>query len=126
KKELSTTLLFGFGFSVLMALIGILFTIPILDLLNVPDEVLSITCIYLRIIFLGTPFTYFYNKLSAAFKSIGDSKTPLKFLIFYSLLNGILDIILIGQLHFGIDCSAVTTIIAEIASKFLSIIYYYR
>ena len=126
KKELSTTLLFGFGFSVLMALIGILFTIPILDLLNVPDEVLSITCIYLRIIFLGTPFTYFYNTLAAAFKSIGDSKTPLKFLIFSSLLNGILDIILIGLLHFGIACSAVTTVIAEMVSALLSIIYIYR
>lgn len=126
KKELSTTLLFGFGFSVLMALTGILFTIPILGLLNVPDEVLSITCIYLRIIFLGTPFTYFYNTLASALKSIGDSKTPLKFLIFSSLLNGILDIILIGLLHFGIACSAVTTVIAEIVSALLSIIYIYK
>lgn len=81
---------------------------------------------YLSIIFLGAPFTYFYNAVSAALKSVGDSKTPLKFLAFSSVLNALLDLIFIGGLGFGIVCSATTTVIAEAASAILCITYVYR
>ena len=57
---------------------------------------------------------------------MGDSKTPLKFLAFCSVLNGALDVIFIGGFHFGIICSAVTTVIAEALSAALCIIYVYR
>ncbi len=87
---------------------------------------MDMTTVYLRIIFLGAPFTYFYNALSTALKSVGDSKTPLKFLMFSSVLNGVLDLIFIGGLGFGIVCSAVTTVIAEAVSAGLSIWYVYR
>lgn len=126
KREMATTLLFGFGFSMVLVVLGIWLTIPLLHLLNVPEELLHITATYLRIIILGAPFTYFYNALAAALKSVGDSKTPLKFLMFSSILNGVLDIIFIGFLGFGIACSATTTVIAEAVSALLSIIYIYR
>lgn len=126
KREMATTLLFGFGFSMVLVVLGIWLTIPLLRLLNVPEELLHITATYLRIIILGAPFTYFYNALAAALKSVGDSKTPLKFLMFSSILNGVLDIIFIGFLGFGIACSATTTVIAEAVSALLSIIYIYR
>jgi len=84
------------------------------------------TAVYLRIIFLGAPFTYFYNALAMALRSVGDSKTPLKFLMFSSLLNGGLDLIFIGGLGFGIVCSATTTVIAEAVSALLSILYIYK
>ena len=76
KRELSTMLTAGIGFSIIAALLGIAITYPLLKILNVPEEVLGITAVYLRIIFIGTPFTYIYNALSAALKSVGDSKTP--------------------------------------------------
>lgn len=126
KKEMSTVTVFGLVFSAFISLIGVLLTEIILKLINVPQELMSMACIYLRIIFIGAPFTYFYNALSSALKSIGDSKTPLKFLMFSSILNGVLDIIFIGFLGFGIVCSAVTTVIAEAVSALLSIIYIYR
>ena len=56
------------------------------------------TGVYLRITFLGAPFTFFYNALAAGLKSVGDSKTPLKFLAFSAVLNAVLDIVLIGGL----------------------------
>ena len=84
------------------------------------------TAVYLRIIFIGAPFTYFYNALSSALKSVGDSKTPLKFLMFSSVLNGVLDLIFIGGLGFGIVCSAVTTVAAEAVSAGLSVWYVYQ
>ena len=81
---------------------------------------------YLRIIFLGAPFTFFYNAVSSALKSVGDSKTPLKFLAFCSVLNGVLDVILIGVFGLGIICSAVTTVVAEALSAILCVIYVYQ
>ena len=93
---------------------------------EVPEELLDMASVYLEIIFLGAPFTYFYNAVSAALKSVGDSKTPLRFLAFSAILNALLDLIFIGVLGFGIVCSATTTVIAEAASALLCIGYVYR
>lgn len=126
KREMATAVLFGLYFSLVVIVAGILFTPALLQALHVPDELMGMTTVYLRIIFLGAPFTYFYNALASALKSVGDSKTPLKFLMFSSILNGVLDLIFIGGLGFGIVCSAVTTVIAEAVSAGLSIWYVYR
>lgn len=126
KKEMATTAVFGVYFSVAVVIFGIGITRPLLKSLYVPEEILDIASLYLKIIFLGAPFTFFYNAIASALKSVGDSKTPLKFLAFCSVLNGALDIIFIGGFHFGIICSAATTVIAEALSAILCIVYVYR
>ena len=126
KREMSTTLIFGLWFSLAVAVLGAVCAKPLLKALHVPPELLGLASVYLSIIFLGAPFTYFYNGVSAALKSVGDSSTPLKFLAFSSILNAVLDLIFIGGLGFGIVCSAVTTVIAEAASALLCIAYVYR
>ena len=123
KREMATVALFGGFFSAAVALLGILCTPILLGILHVPDELMKMTVVYLRIIFLGAPFTFFYNALASSLKSVGDSSTPLKFLMFSSLLNAVLDLIFIGLLGFGIVCSAVTTVIAEAVSALLSFVY---
>ena len=123
KKEMATTAVFGVYFSFIVVGIGMLITKHLLWALHVPEEILNLASTYLRIIFLGAPFTFFYNAIASALKSVGDSKTPLKFLAFCSVLNGVLDIIFIGIFHFGIICSAATTVIAEALSAILCIIY---
>lgn len=126
KREMSTAVLFGLYFSLAVVAAGILCTPLLLRALHVPEELMGMTTTYLRIIFLGAPFTYFYNALASALKSVGDSKTSLKFLMFSSVLNGVLDLIFIGMLGFGIVCSATTTVVAEAVSAGLSIWYVYR
>ncbi len=123
RSQFATTLLSGAVLSCMVAALGIIFVHPILGLLAVPDEIMDLTATYLRITFVGAPFTFFYNALSAALKSVGDSKTPLKFLMFASILNGVLDLIFIGGLGFGIVCSGTTTVIAEAVSAVLAGIY---
>lgn len=125
-QTLATTLLFGGGLCVAVALAGILCTPWILKALAVPASILEITGLYLRITFLGAPFTFFYNALAAGLKSVGDSKTPLKFLAFSAVLNAVLDLVLIGGMGFGIVCSAVTTVVAEGASALLAAFYLIR
>ncbi|MDO4295398.1 MAG: MATE family efflux transporter [bacterium] len=126
KQEMATTVLFGCWFSILVALVGAFASSPLLRILQVPEEIHDMASIYLSIIFLGAPFTYFYNAISAALKSVGDSKTPLRFLAFSAVLNAVLDLIFIGLLGFGIVCSAMTTVIAEAASALLCIAYVYK
>lgn len=123
RSQFATTLLSGAVLSCMVAALGIIFVYPVLGLLAVPDEIMDLTATYLRITFVGAPFTFFYNALSAALKSVGDSKTPLKFLMFASILNGVLDLIFIGGLGFGIVCSGTTTVIAEAVSAVLAGIY---
>lgn len=126
KREMSTVLLFGLVFSLVTVSLGVLLTGPLLWALKVPEDIFAMTAVYVRIIFLGVPFTYFYNTLAAALKSVGDSKTPLKFLMFSACLNAGLDILFIGFLHFGIVCSAVTTVVAEGCSAAMSMLYIYQ
>lgn len=126
RRELSTLLISGTVFAVAVMLLGFIFASPLLRILNVPESVHDMTLVYLRIIFLGAPFTYFYNALSQALKSVGDSKTPLKFLIASSVLNCVLDLFLIGYMGFGIACSAITTVVAQVLSALCCFIYIYR
>ena len=126
KETMATTLLFGAALCCAVALLGVAAAPLILHSLAVPDEILHSTGIYLRITFLGAPFTFFYNALAAGLKSVGDSKTPLKFLAFSAVLNAVLDIVLIGGMGFGIVCSAVTTVVAEAASAIMAAWYMMR
>lgn len=98
----------------------------ILKALRCPEEIASITNTYLRIIFLGTPFTFLYNAFASSLKSVGDSRTPLLFLAFSSILNAVLDLVFLGIFRFGITCSAVTTVVAEAASCVLSLVHMMR
>jgi len=126
QKILGNTLLTGLSGCCALALLGILFTPQLLRLLFVPREIASITAVYLRITFLGAPFTFCYNALSAGLKSVGDADTPLKFLAFSAIVNALLDLIFLGLLGFGILCSAVTTVFAEALCAVLSLAYTLR
>ena len=126
KREVSTTLLFGCYFSVAVVLLGLLLSGPIMRLLHVPEEILGDAVLYLRIIFLGMPFTYLYNAVASALRSVGDSKTPVRFLALASVMNGCLDIIFVAGFQMGIVGAALATDLAEAASAVLCIAYVYR
>lgn len=113
KKEMATVSVFGLYFSLLLALIGAAGADALLRLLRVPEEILGLAVGYLRLIYIGMPFTYFYNTYSSALKSVGDARTPLYFLAASAILNAGLDLVLIGALHFGLLCSAFTTVLAQ-------------
>lgn len=126
RESLGTTVSVGVMASVLMMGAGVLLTPFLLRLMAVPAEILDITTLYLRVIFAGMPFTFLYNALATGLKSAGDSRTPLKFLAFSSLLNAGLDLLFLGVLHFGIVCSAATTVAAEAVSALLVAVYLRR
>lgn len=96
---------------------------PILTFMNIPKDIYLETFQYLRMIFIGIVFTFLYNYLSSLLRAIGDSKTPLIFLVISSVLNIILDLMLILSLHMGVDGAALATLISQIVSAIGLLIY---
>ena len=115
-----TTLVLGIISGSVVAVVGFILSRSILCLMDTPPSILDSTTWYLSITFLGVPFVFIFNSLSSGLKSVGDSKTPLLFLAFSSILNASLDLVFLGLLGFGIICSAVTTVVAEIVSAILA------
>ena len=120
RKLNGTTLVLGIISGSVVAVVGFILSRSILRLMDTPPSILDSTTWYLSITFLGVPFVFIFNSLSSGLKSVGDSKTPLLFLAFSSILNASLDLVFLGLLGFGIICSAVTTVVAEIVSAILA------
>lgn len=126
KREAITTILLGLGLSLGIMLPGVLFTRQLLLLSLVPEEIIPMAEQYLRLIFLGTPFTFLYNAYAAAMRSIGDSLTPLKFLALASVCNVILDLILVAAFSMGVCGAAMATVAAEGSSALLCMFHVKR
>lgn len=126
KKEISTTMILGFGFAIVISILCMLFAKPILILIQTPKEILNDASSYLRIIFSGLIFTFFYNVYASTLRSMGDAKTPIYFLIISSVLNTLLDLLFVAILHQGVEGAAFATVIAEAVSCILCIRYAYR
>lgn len=98
----------------------------ILNLFNMPEKLLPDSRAYLIIILSGLMFTFIYNFASAVLRSVGDSKTPLYFLIIASLVNVILDLLFVIRFNLGVRGVAIATIIAQGVSAVLSLAYVYK
>lgn len=110
-------------FSVVMTLIVCVFCRQILIAMRTPEDIIQGAYNYIYVIFLGIPATYLYNLLSGIIRSLGDSKTPLFFLIISSIINIILDLFLIIYMHMGVAGAAWATVIAQAVSGILCLIY---
>ena len=113
EKQISTTLIGGLLFSLLISAVMILLARPVLLLINAPDEIIGSAVIYLRVIFLGLIFTFIYNFLANTLRALGDSRTPLYFLIISAVLNIIGDLFFVVALDWGVGGSAVSTVLSE-------------
>lgn len=125
KREVSTTMLAGLVFTIIMISLCFIITRPILQMIRTPNEIINDSVLYLRIIFCGLIFTFLYNVYAAALRSIGDAKTPLIFLIISSFLNVLMDIIFVVYLKWGVPGTAIATVTAEMLSSVFCITYVY-
>lgn len=119
RREVATTILFGALVSLAVFLPGLLTSGLILRAMNVPGEILADASAYLRVIFVGFLFTFQYNILAAALRSVGDSRTPVIFLALSSVLNGLLDVLFVAALGWGAAGAGMATVIAEAVSALL-------
>ena len=112
--------------SLLLSAFGLLFCSAILRALHTPGNVLPMASAYLMIYFLGLPFLFLYNMLSAMFNALGRSRVPLYLLIFSSALNIGLDLCLVCGLELGIEGAAWATLAAQTVSAVLSFLLFRR
>lgn len=120
KTSVNTALIAFLTVSIVLGGIGLIFSRRILTALNTPPNILSDAVLYLKIYFTGLPFLFMYNILSSIFNALGNSRTPLYLLIFSSILNIVLDLILVGGAGFGIAGAAVATVFAQGLSAVIS------
>lgn len=122
-REISTTMIGGVIFSLVLSVICIILATPILMLMRVDLQILDLTREYLRIIFVGLVFTFLYNFFSSTLRALGDSKTPLYFLIISSVLNIIGDLFFVIALNMGCAGCAISTVISEALCCVFCIVY---
>lgn len=122
-RQISTTMLSGVIFSVFLTLICVIFAVPILHLMQVDPSIMVMTTQYLRIIFVGLVFTFLYNFFSSTLRALGDSNSPLYFLIISAILNIFGDLFFVVVLHAGSNGCAVSTVISELLCCLFCIIY---
>ncbi len=120
KTSVHTFLCTFLAVSIVLAVLGLIFNPTILKLLKTPENIFDDAILYLQIYFIGLPFTFMYNILSADFNALGKSQIPLILLIFSSVLNVVLDLIMVQVFHAGVAGVAIATVIAQGVSCVLS------
>ena len=125
KREVSTALIAGTIFTIVISIICMFLSRWLLIITGTPKEILNDSDLFLKIIFAGLIFSFLYNFYSSALRAIGDSRTPLLFLIISCVLNGVLCVILVMHFKLGVAGSAISTVIAQGVSSALCITYVY-
>lgn len=126
KKYVANIVYTSVALGAVLTVAAVLLTHPLLKILNIPEEIYSEAYNYIVIIFAGIGATMLYNLLASIVRSLGDSKTPLYFLLFSSFLNIGLDLLLIIVFNMGVRGAAVATVISQLVSGILCFIYVKR
>ena len=122
-EEMKTLVFIGLLFSLVVMAAGIPLTGTIFRLMQVKPEMMAEATLYLRVIFAGMPLTCMYNIYAAALRSIGDSKTPIRYLMISCMINITMDLILVVGFRLSVLGAALATVIAQGCSALLCIYY---
>ncbi|MCD7949621.1 MAG: MATE family efflux transporter [Erysipelotrichaceae bacterium] len=121
-KVLGGVIAFFIALSVIIAVLMLVFAPQLTALMQAPAEALELTILYVRICGGGILFVIAYNVLSAVFRGLGDSTSPLMFVAIACVVNIIGDLILVAGLHLNVVGAAIATISAQAVSVILSLI----
>ena len=119
RHSVHTLVAFGLAAGLLLTVFGVLFTPQILRWMNTPADVFADTAQYLRVYFAGALGLVVYNVLASILQAVGNSRYPLYFLIFSSVVNVVLDIAFISLCHWGVWSAAAATVISQLLSAVL-------
>lgn len=108
-----TNFLFGILASIVSTIVGVLLVPTILRWMGTPDNVLPQSLAYFRIYFGGVSTVIMYNICMSIMQAVGDSRHPLYYLIFSSIINMILDMILVAGFHTGVTGAAAATVLSQ-------------
>ncbi len=126
KTAVFTTLLAGFLLSVVLTAVGLFTTPAMMRMIQTPDNIFADGALYLRIYIGGFSFLFLYNVTTGMFHSMGDSRTPLYFLIGSSVGNILLDLLFVAVFHWGVAGVAWATFLAQGAACVLALLTFRR
>ncbi len=118
-RAVHTNVAFGLVAGLVVTVIGVAFTPAILKIMKTDPSVLPDSIAYFRYYFLGVLANVMYNIFTSIMNAVGDSRRPMVYLIFSSVLNILLDLLFIGVFHLGVAWAAIATTISQLVSALL-------
>ncbi len=126
QRTISTGFIFVGIFSFVIMAFGLLFVDYILKFLATPLDIFDKASAYMKIIFMGMPLLFGYNSLAAILNGLGDSKTPLLFLIIATIINIFLDLLFVVGFRWDVEGAAIATVIAQGFSFVFGLIFLFK
>ena len=123
RKDFFLSALFGGGLTLALTLVGVVVLLPLLRLLQTPEDVLVHAAVYLSIIFLGFLASFAYNLCSGVLRAVGNTQAALMFLTISMAVNLVLDVVFIAVLGLGVAGAAWATVIAQALAAILCVVY---
>jgi len=123
RYSVATSIILCSIIAVILTFVSMLTANALLKVMNTPENIMAEALLYIMIMYAGTGAVIYYNMIASILRALGDSKTPLYFLVFSSLLNIILDLGLIIVFHMGVAGAAVATVISQLLSAVLCTFY---
>ena len=113
-------------FAIVLTLASVIFCRRILIIMNTPADIIDHAYNYIVVIFIGIPTVFLYNMVSGVIRSLGDSKTPVVFLVLSSIINVVLDFVLILVCKMGVAGAGWATVTSQLVSGLTCLIYMYK
>jgi putative MATE family efflux protein len=121
RRSFAASIVLGLAVTAVLMLISVWAARPLLRLLRTPPEIAENAYSYIIVIYYGIPATLLFNLCSNVMRAVGDSRTPLVFLVIACVINIILDYVFILVFHTGVQGAAIATVIAQLCSAFMCI-----
>lgn len=126
KRSFYVSILISAVVAILLTILSMVFCRQILEIMQTPVEIIDGAYDYLMVIFAGIFSSMAFNLLSNIFRSIGDAKTPLYFLVIACIMNIILDVVFIAGFGMGVEGAGYATVLSQIFSALACILYIWK
>lgn len=123
KKSFAASVVISLVVTIALTVLSLVFIRPMLQLMQTPVEIIDQAQTFISIILLGIFASMSFNLLSNVIRALGDSRTPLFFLIIAVVVNVVLDLIFIISFGMGVEGAAIATVIAQVCSSLLCLVY---
>ncbi|MFB8504937.1 MATE family efflux transporter [Enterococcus durans] len=123
KKSFAASVVISLIVTIVLTVLSLVFIHPMLELMQTPPEIIDQAQTFISIILLGIFASMSFNLLSNVIRALGDSRTPLFFLIIAVIINVVLDLIFIIFFGMGVEGAAIATVIAQVSSSVLCLVY---
>lgn len=121
ERAVHTTVALGVTAGAVLTVVGVILTPQILRWIGTPADVIANSILYFRIYFLGSSAVVLYNMAASILQSVGDSRSPMKYLILASLTNVVLDLLFVAVFRLGVGSAALATILSQLLCASLAL-----